>query len=452
MKTEVITISIAILVGVSLAAGYGVGDATHRIETLTSTATETTTMTSTVTGPTITSTSTSASVLTTTMLQISTITNTVTTTQTLQINCQPTTTETASTNEPLWTYPTNGTITSIAVSGDGQYVAAGVEYGGTSGAVLLFDGCGDLLWQYQTHEMISHIAISEDGSHILANGLQILPTPPGTLGKEGNSETYGFDSNGSLVWTRPFSTETMSADGSQVAVVGSNFSLALLTWQGQTLWNDSFPVAEAHIAFQNGSLLVDGPQGITMLGPGGNVSWTTQTADNFWTAALTPDGYLVAASYDAGDNNAGTVMLFSGNGTLLWEHSSEGGADSAAVLPDGSSIAYTAAWNRVLFFSGNGTLLGNLTSASGYPSILATSRDMFLLGGGRDNGLSLFNSTGGQVWSYALNETDAMAVSGDGNFVAASNGTGISVDGQWSPSTLYFFNISTAAVGANPRT
>ena len=451
MKTEVIAIVVVMLVAASLAAGYGVGNATHSTEALTSTATQTTT--STLTGPTRTSTSTIESILTTTAVQTSTITNTVTTTQTIQNYCIPPTTETAPTNEPLWTYPSNGTITSIAVSGDGQYVAVGVDYRGTnSGAVLLLDRCGDLLWQYQTEQIISHVAISEDGSHILANGFQLSPTPPGTLGKEGNSETYGFDSNGSLVWTRPSFDGAMSPDGSQVAVASSNNSVALFTWQGQTLWNDSFPVfGSPPIVIRNGSLFVSGTQGITMLGPSGNVLWTDNGTDiigGFETrsVALTPTGYLVATSENYGPDSPGTVMLLSGNDTLLWELGDEGGAYSAGVLPDGSSIAFAdtfstashALMTQLLFFSLNGTLSANLTIAGpASPSIFPTSKDTFLVGGEGSNAVWLFNSSGGQLWSYPLNYVDEVAVSGDANFPAASsNGMG--------GSTLYFLNISAA--------
>jgi PQQ-like domain len=353
---------------------------------------------------------------------------------------------------PLWTYSLNGTINSIAISEDGEHIAAGVGYGSNGGAVLFFDRGGDLLWQYKTDRVIAYVAISEDGTHILANGLYSATSP----------EVYGFDSNGSLVWSRP-STGAMSPDGTRVAIIGPNSSLAMLTWQGQVIWNYSSPVAGCApawgicpIAFQNGSLVVAGPHGITMLGPTGNLLWTSEEANNIWTdsAALTPDGEMVAASLDAADDTNGTVMLLSAQGEVLWEHGSEGGAVSGAVLPDGSSVAYTAAAeNRVLFYSQNGTLLDNFTTSSGFPSVYPTLNDTFLLGGEGSDGLVLFNSRGGAVWNYPINDTLTAAVSSDGNFAAASAGLGSTFAGEQAPnlrfvpSTLYFFDITGKAAG-----
>jgi len=332
----------------------------------------------------------------------------------------------------------------MAISGDDGYVVAGVRYGGeNSGSVLLFNRSGDLLWQYQVDGIVDYVAISEDGSHILANAL-------GT--------SYGFDSNGSLVWTRAPFDEVMSADGSQVAVAGSHDYIALLTWQGQTLWNDSFSMlGNPLLVLQNGSLFVGGTGGITMFGPAGNVLWTDNATgiggtrsvaqlDGTRSIALTPSGYLVAASYDAGTDSPGTVMLLSGNGSLLWEHGDEGGADSAAVLPDGCSIAFTTSggqFSPVLFFSRNGTLLGSLTTDSSDANVFPTSRDTFFVGGGGNGILWLTNSTGGLLWFYPLttppDQIGPVAVSGDGNFAAASYDTPSILS-----STLYFFNISTA--------
>ncbi len=366
------------------------------------------------------------------------------------------TTETTSATPPLWTYSSNGTINSISMSGKGEYTAVGVGYGETGGAVLLFDRGGDLLWQYQTDMIITHVAISDNGSHIVATGFQYPPTLPSILSKAATA-IYALDSDGSVAWTRTASSArdlsfegAISSDGLLVAVASPDASLAVLDWQGQVLWNDSAPVANAPVVFQNGSLFVDGTNGTSVFGPSGNLLWTDNGANNVWSGgvAITPTGYLVATSYDAGDNNPGMIMLLSGNGTLLWEHTDESGAYSAAVLPDGSSVAFTAAEGRVLFFSRNGTLLGDLTTPSDYPSVFPAPKDSFLVGGGHSSGLWLFNSTGGQTWSYPLKDVGTVSISSDANFAAASNGTGaLALERQKAPlSTLYFFSMSMATV------
>lgn len=136
---------------------------------------------------------------------------------------------------PLWVYHTSGTVNSVAITDNGSYVAVGVGFNLTSGAVLLFDSAGNLLWEHQTSRIIGEVAISGNGSRIEANGYQILTGPAGVYA---NAEVYAFDSNGNMLWNRTASSPwsaTMSADGSRIAVASSD-SLTLLTWQGQVVW------------------------------------------------------------------------------------------------------------------------------------------------------------------------------------------------------------------------
>lgn len=209
--------------------------------------------------------------------------------------------------------PINGTISSIAISGDGEYVTAGVSNGDQSdtGAVLLFDRSGNVLWQYKTDEMIGRVSISEDGSHILANGYRT---------------TYALDLNGSVVWTQPGYSVAMSADGSEVAVLSPGHWIAVLTWQRHVVWNSSVPVngcggsGVCPVAMQNGTLFVDGeydPYGIMALGSAGALLWETPEANNLWTggAAFAQGRLIVAAFLDAGRTTTGQSCCFPGVGT-----------------------------------------------------------------------------------------------------------------------------------------
>ena len=181
---------------------------------------------------------------------------------------------------PLWVYHTSGTINSISISDSGSYIAVGVGFTLNTGAVLLFDGGGNLLWEHQTSRIIGGVSISGNGSRIEANGYQILPGPAGVYA---NAEVYAFDSNGNMLWNRtagfPWSA-TMSADGSRIAVVGSD-SLTLLTWQGQVVWTytaGGYPTGNnsaqegppTFFVSQNGSRVPVGANGITRLGSGEN--------------------------------------------------------------------------------------------------------------------------------------------------------------------------------------
>jgi hypothetical protein len=287
---------------------------------------------------------------------------------------------------PLWTYHTNGTINSISIAENGSYIAVGVGFNLTSGAVLLLDRGGNLLWEHKTNRIVGGVSISGNGSRIEANGYQLSSGPGPEASFYENAEVYALVSNGSLLWNRtasiPWST-TMSADGSRITVVGTD-SVALLTWEGQTLWNytaggyptgnNSFPEGPpTFFVSQNGTRVPVGADGITRLGSG---------EDNI----LVNDGFPATSA---------SAVVLTPNGTL--------------VAPGN-------------FNSGiNGTV--HVLTPQG------------------DNDLELFNSGGRLMWSYPLYSVLTDAVSGDGTFVAAASGlTGQGGTGH--PSTLYFFSTT----------
>jgi hypothetical protein len=352
----------------------------------------------------------------------------------------------ASVKFPLWTFAASGTINALSVSENGSYVAVGEGFNGSGGAILLFNKTGSLLWEHQTDRIIESIAISDNGSRILANGFQILPGPAGVFA---NSEVYALDSSGSLLWTRNSSFTydgAMSADGSRVAIFSQGF-VALLTWSGQVLWNNTDEGAGCPVlgpcpilVSQDGSIVASGPHGITLFDSNGTNVWTNTDANNIWTqsVALPPEGNQIAAGFDVNEDD-GTVLLLTDQGGVLWEHHFDSEVDSAAVLQNGSTIAYVTDLN-VLFYNPAGTLIANLTNDR--PTTIFPTANGFLLGGqGADNPM-LFNSTGGLIRSYPIPSVITEAVSSDGLFAAAVSGVYGGVR-EGPPSTLYFF--STAA-------
>jgi hypothetical protein len=100
---------------------------------------------------------------------------------------------------PLWTYHTNGTINSISIAENGSYIAVGVGFNLTSGAVLLLDKGGNLLWEHRTSRIIGGVSISGNGSRVEANGYQ-LSSGRGQFYE--NAEVYTLDSNGDVLWKR----------------------------------------------------------------------------------------------------------------------------------------------------------------------------------------------------------------------------------------------------------
>ncbi|MDA4136452.1 MAG: PQQ-binding-like beta-propeller repeat protein [Thaumarchaeota archaeon] len=363
-----------------------------------------------------------------------------------------TSSSTAAGSTPLWIYRANGAITSVSVSENGNYtvVAEQVFFNNSGGAILLFNRAGDLLWERQTDWVVSDAAISDNGSHILALGHKFL-YGPGQPTSQAN-EVFALDSNGSVLWnttsSSPYYGGAMSTDGSRVAVFTDDY-VALLTWSGQVLWNDSAAGADfcpgvgpcPVFVSQDGSVVAAGHQGITLFNPDGSVAWTFTRTDgetnNVWanSVTLTSSGYLIAAAQDSNFND--TALLLTGQGVPLWEHHLDSQVFSAALLQDGSTIGYVTD-SSALFYDRNGTLLANYTT-DGELTLLPTSNGTFLLGGG-GNDLALFDSAGQERWSSPLQTVLTAAVSGDDAFVAAT--TGARGEGALGPSTLYFFSTS----------
>ncbi len=350
---------------------------------------------------------------------------------------------------PLWVYHTSGTVNSVAITDNGSYVAVGVGFNLTSGAVLLFDSAGNLLWEHQTSRIIGEVAISGNGSRIEANGYQILTGPAGVYA---NAEVYAFDSNGNMLWNRTASSPwsaTMSADGSRIAVASSD-SLTLLTWQGQVVWTytaGGYPTGNnsaqegppTFFVSQNGTRVPVGTNGITTLGTGENSILVNEAPSPIpeSSIAVTPNGTLIAAGNFSSDTN-GTVFLLTGQGGLLWGHHVDSGVLSEALLPNGTAAAYVTDSNA-LFYDGGGKLLANYTY--GESNLLRTSNGLFLLGGAGGNGMELINSAGRLIWSDPLYSALTEGVSSDGSFAAAASGLS-GQGGTGHPSTLYFFSTT----------
>ena len=350
---------------------------------------------------------------------------------------------------PLWVYHAGGTINSVSVSQNGSYIAVGVGFNLTNGAVLLFDKAGNLLWEHPTSRIIGQVSISANGSRIEASGYQLSS---GENRAYENAEVYAFDSSGDMLWNRTSSSPwsaTMSADGSMITIAGSD-SLTLLNWQGQAVWTytaGGYPtgnnsVQEGPPTFfesQNGTRVPVGTNGITTLGSGEDSILVNEAPSPIpeSSIAVMPNGTLIAAGGFDSDAN-GTVLLLTGQGDLVWKHHVDSGVLSEALLPNGSAAAYVTDSNA-LFYDGGGKLLANYTY--GESSLLRTTNGLFLLGAAGGNGLELINSAGRLVWSDPLYSVLTDAVSSDGSFAAAASGFG-GQGGTGHPSALYFFSTT----------
>jgi len=73
---------------------------------------------------------------------------------------------------------------------------------------LLGDRQGELVWNYSAPEYVWNVAISGDGRYVAAAS---------------NSQLYNFDSEGELLWSRPFTSGTVAiSDNGRRLVAGDH--------------------------------------------------------------------------------------------------------------------------------------------------------------------------------------------------------------------------------------
>jgi WD40 repeat protein len=109
---------------------------------------------------------------------------------------------------PLWNYPINDWVTSIAISSNGKYIVAG---GGDKKVYFFENSSFTPIWSYETGDIVESVVISSDGRFIIAGS--------------NNNKIYFFNSSSNIpLWE--YSTGSaiyslaISSDGRYIAVGG----------------------------------------------------------------------------------------------------------------------------------------------------------------------------------------------------------------------------------------
>jgi len=312
----------------------------------------------------------------------------------------------------IWSYATGEILFSVAISSDGQYVAAG----GKDNKVYLFDKASSTpLWNYTTGGWILSVAISSDGQYIAAGGK--------------DHKVYLFNKTSSTpLWSYPTAVDinsvAISSDGQYIAAAIYN-NVYLFDKAGSRLWH--YTLEGAADVVRSVAISADG-QYIAAGGHGDNIYVFNKTSSTpLWnynaggiiaSVAISSNGqYIAAGSYDD------KVYLFDkASSTPLWNYTTENDVLSVAISSDGQYItAGDYEDNVYLFDKASSTPLWNYTTGGGLFSVAISSDGQYITAGGGDNKVYLFDKASSTpLWTYTTGNTlRSVAISSDGQNIAA---------------------------------
>ena len=195
---------------------------------------------------------------------------------------------------PLWNYTAGSSITSVAISADGQYIVAGA--GTPDNSIHVFNRTSSTpLWSYTTGYIASSVAISVDGQYIVAGS--------------NDDNVYLFNITSSTpIWNYTLEDRAyivaISAD-SQYIVVGSwDNNVYLFNRSSPTpLWNyTTTGDVEAVAISANGQCIIAGNNnyyGYVFGRESSTPLWTFSCGWMTYSVAVSVDGqYIVAGGWD----------------------------------------------------------------------------------------------------------------------------------------------------------
>lgn len=271
---------------------------------------------------------------------------------------------------------------SVAVSGDGKYIVAGIRDLGqshnaysASPKILFFDRGGRMLWNYSASS-VQDVGITADGD--MASAIA-------------EYRVVSFNRDGSLIWRLTRSSGdgaiAVSRDGSFVAWTDGYDNAALIDSTGTAVWEEkmknTLPYSSQKISTGGSAVLVDSNGLFDKTGRLWNYTGSTQRHD--WSGAASSDG-----NYSVLGEPGGRVSLIDRQGTFLW-------------TKNVSSSDYTTN----VAISGDGSVIGVLCGRA----------------------LTLMTNNGDRIWTAEVaGDPYHIALSADGQSIVTTSG-----------STLYFF-------------
>ena len=313
------------------------------------------------------------------------------------------------TDDFIWSYNADTIVSSVSISDNGAYVAAG----GYDGNVYLFTNDGKKLWNYSTDDYSNSVSISADGSYIAAGSA---------------NGVYLFNREGEKLWSFktgdniPIKEVSIAADGSYVAAGGNDHNVYLFNRAGEKLWSykTGDNIHKVSISADGSYVAAGGVDyNVYLFNRAGEKLWDYNTGGYVNSLAISGDGsYLaVEGSYFVKVGHYDTTFYFFNRaGEKLWSYKFR--VKGISISDDGSYVA-AGDWNgNVHLFNRNGEELWNYNTNGNIREISLSADGSYVAAGG--DSIYLFNHGGEKLWSYYIGDViRSVSISADGSHVAA---------------------------------
>ena len=278
--------------------------------------------------------------------------------------------------DPEWSYETGDNVYDVAISADGEYIAAGST--GYDNKLYLFDKDSSTpLWSYGAGNIVNSVAISADGEYVVAGSWDKKIY---LFDKDSDTPLWHYTTDGELY------SVAISADGEYIAAGNHDDEFYLFDKDSNT------PL------------------------------WTYSAGDAVYSVSISADGeYIAVGSFD------GKVYLFDkDSSTPLWSYSIGGEVWSVSISADGEYIAAGGDGDKVyLFDMDSPTPIWNYDTGEDLLSVEISADGEYIVAGGvGDDWKVYFFNTGSStpLWSYtAGNIVSSVDISANGDYVTAGS-------------------------------
>jgi WD40 repeat protein len=364
--------------------------------------------------------------------------------------------------ELLWQHKIKG-MSTVSISANGQYIAAGSASPTRGGCLYLLDNTGTTLWSgYLGEAYDTYVSVSSDGYMAAVKNWK-------------KTSLYLFDRRGEQLWEREIGRVhpnclSLSSDANYIAVSYQDIDEVALPY---IIEDPPAEVLHAQRLSMHGE--------VCLFDRSGELLWRYDT-EEVHSASISPEGHYIAAVVGDGElllldskgelqgetyNPLGCISLSShgdfiagcewGNlrlldkkGELLWEYEASHKVADISISQDGCSIAAGSEDDYLYFFDGDGNLLWKYQTEDDIESVSISSDGNYVACGGfPSDKVYLLDSGGRLLWHYQL-EDRVSAVCVEGNYAAAGSVEGsvylLDIDGNllWKKDTIDQYVMSVA--------